>query len=52
MSLARFIDETIKVLGTDAAEALVKRVKMLRNNPGPSEAAFVTQFNDLLAQAY
>lgn len=49
MPLAQFIEETMKVLGTDADEVLVERVKMLRNNPGPDEAAFVTKFNDMLA---
>jgi uncharacterized oxidoreductase len=48
MPLAEFIAETIKLLGTDAEEILVERVKPLRNNPGPNEAAFVTQFNDRL----
>ena len=51
MPLAQFIDETIKVLGTDAEEVLVEGAKMLRNNPGPGEAALVTQFNDMMAQA-
>ena len=50
MPLKEFIDETIKVLGTDAEEILVERAKLLRNNPGPNEAAFVTQFNDLMLQ--
>jgi uncharacterized oxidoreductase len=49
MPLASFIEETLGVLGTDSEEVLVERVKMLRNNPGPGEAAFVTQFNDMLA---
>jgi uncharacterized oxidoreductase len=48
MPLASFIEETLGVLGTDLEEVLVERVKMLRNNPGPGEAAFVTQFNDML----
>jgi uncharacterized oxidoreductase len=48
MPLAEFIDEAITVLGTDAEEILVERVKPLRNNPGPNEGAFVTQFNDRL----
>jgi uncharacterized oxidoreductase len=52
MPLAEFIDETIKLLGTDAEEVLVERVKMLRNNAGPKEGAFVTQFNDMLAQPH
>jgi uncharacterized oxidoreductase len=50
MPLKEFIDETIKVLGTDAEEILVERAKPLRNNPGPNESAFVTQFNDLMLQ--
>jgi uncharacterized oxidoreductase len=50
MPLREFIDETIKVLGTDAEEILVERAKLLRNNPGPNEGAFVTQFNDLMLQ--
>jgi uncharacterized oxidoreductase len=50
MPLQEFIEETIKVLGTDAEEILVERAKPLRNNPGPNEGAFVTQFNDLMRQ--
>jgi hypothetical protein len=45
MPLAEFIEETISVLGTDAHEVLVERAKPLRNNPGPNEGAFVTEFN-------
>ena len=48
MPLKEFIDETIAVLGTDAEEILVERAKPLRNNPGPNESAFVTQFNDMM----
>jgi uncharacterized oxidoreductase len=51
MPLAEFIEETIRVLGTDVLEVLVERAKPLRNNPGPNEGAFVTEFNDLMAQA-
>jgi uncharacterized oxidoreductase len=50
MPLAEFIDETIKVLGTDAEEVLVERAKPMRNNVGPEEGAFVTQFNDMMLQ--
>ncbi len=50
MPLAEFIAETIKLLGTDAQEVLVERAKPLRNNAGPNEGAFVTQFNDMMAQ--
>ena len=49
MPLKDFIAETIQVLGTDADEVLVERVKMLRNNPGPNEHEFVNQFNDMMA---
>src|SRR5580692_3954772 len=49
MPLADFIKETIRVLGTDAEEVLVERAKSLRNNVGPDEAAFVIQFNDMMA---
>jgi uncharacterized oxidoreductase len=50
MPLAEFIDETIKVLGTGSEEVLVERAKPLRNNTGPAEGAFVTEFNDMMAQ--
>ena len=46
MPLAKFIEETMRVLGTDADEVLVEQAKPLRNNAGPHEAALVTQFND------
>jgi len=49
MPLAEFIEETMRVLGTDAEEILVERAKPLRNNVGPGEAAFVNQFNDMMA---
>ncbi len=50
MPLREFIDETVKVLGTDAEEILVERAKPMRNNVGPNEGAFVTQFNDFMQQ--
>ena len=50
MPLAEFIEETMRVLATDADEILVERAKPLRNNSGPNEAAFVFQFNDGMAQ--
>lgn len=49
MPLQDFIDETMALLATDADEVLVERVKMLRNNPGPDEGAFVNQFNNMMA---
>jgi uncharacterized oxidoreductase len=51
MPLKEFIDEAMTVLATNANEILVERVKVLRNNVGPDEGAFVTQFNDRLAQS-
>jgi uncharacterized oxidoreductase len=49
MPLDEFINETMNALGTDSDEVLVERVKILRNNPGPGEAAFVNQFNDMIS---
>lgn len=48
MPLKDYIAETIALLGTDADEILVERVLPLRNNAGPKEHAFVTQFNDMM----
>src|SRR5258705_292364 len=50
MPLAEFISETIEVMRTGAQEVLVERAKPLRNNVGPNEGGFVTQFNDTMAQ--
>ena len=47
MPLADFVEETMRVLRTDTDEVLVERAKPLRNNAGPNEAAFVTEFNDM-----
>ncbi|MGW9528551.1 SDR family oxidoreductase [Paenibacillus terrae] len=49
MPLAQFIEATIKVLGTDTDEVLVGDAKILRDNSGPNEGAFVTQFNDMMS---
>jgi len=51
MPLKAFIEETIKVLGTDSEEVLVEQAKPFRNNPGPNESALVTQFNDTMITA-
>lgn len=48
MPLKEFIAETISILGTDVDEVLVKVAAPLRNNPGPNEHRFVTQFNDMM----
>jgi len=49
MPLDQFIAETMRVLGADTEEVLVEQAKMLRNNPGPEEHAFVAKFNDMMA---
>ena len=51
MPLKDFIEETMKVLGTDANEILVEQAKPFRNNPGPNESALVTEFNDMMIGA-
>jgi uncharacterized oxidoreductase len=51
MPLADFIAESVKLLGTDADEILVERVKPLRNNAGPNEAAFFNKFQEMIARA-
>ncbi len=48
MPLGDFITETMAILGTDADEVVVERGRALRNNAGPNEGPFVTQFNDLM----
>jgi uncharacterized oxidoreductase len=52
MPLADFIAESVKLLGTDADEILVDRVKPLRNNAGPNEAAFFNKFQEMIAQSH
>lgn len=52
MPLADFIAESMKLLGTDADEILVERVKPLRNNAGPNEAAFFNKFQEMIAQSH
>src|ERR1700726_1529671 len=51
MPLKDFIEETMKLLGTDAKEIVVERAKPFRNNPGPNESALVTEFNDSMIGA-
>lgn len=52
MPLAAFIDESMKLLGTDANEILVERVNPLRNNVGTNEGAFFAKFQEMIAQAH
>ena len=51
MPLKDFIEETVKLLGTDAKEIVVEQAQAFRNNPGPNESALVTQFNDSMIGA-
>jgi uncharacterized oxidoreductase len=51
MPLKDFIEETMKLLGTDAKEIVVEQAQPFRNNPGPNENALVTQFNDSMVGA-
>jgi len=48
MPLKDFIEETVKLLGTETNEILVEQAKAFRNNPGLNESALVTQFNDTM----
>jgi uncharacterized oxidoreductase len=49
MPLDAFLAETMQKFAGDSDEILVDRVRMLRDNPGPGEWAFVEKFNDMLA---
>jgi uncharacterized oxidoreductase len=51
MPLKEFIEETMKLLATDAKEIVVQQAQPFRNNPGPNESALVTQFNDSMISA-
>ena len=48
MPLGAFIDETMRILETATTEAVVSVALPLRNNAGPQEHAFVTQFNQAM----
>lgn len=45
MPLADFIDETLRVLGTDAHEVLTERVGFLRRGAGPNDASATNELN-------
>ncbi|BDC43983.1 SDR family oxidoreductase [Paraburkholderia terrae] len=49
MPLDTFIEGAIEQLGTDTNEILVGPAVSMRANPGPSEHAWVNEFNDLFA---
>jgi uncharacterized oxidoreductase len=51
MPLKDFVEETMKLLATDAKEIVVRQAQPFRNNPGPNESALVTQFNDSMIGA-
>lgn len=50
MPLEDFIKETIRLLGTDTEEVIVEQAKMIRDQQGSNEGAFVTQLNDMASQ--
>jgi uncharacterized oxidoreductase len=52
MPLAEFIDETMKILATDADENIVERSQFFRKNPGPGEHALVNGFNDSMNESF
>ena len=52
MPLEDFIAETVQLLQGDSDEILVEKVLPLRNNAGPDEEKFVTQFNEMMAGHY
>ncbi len=49
MPLDIFIERTLAGLATDAEEVFVEEIRMLRDNPGSGEHAFVNAFNQSLA---
>jgi uncharacterized oxidoreductase len=51
MPLKDFVEETMKLLATDANEIVVQQAQAFRKNPGPNENALVTQFNDSMISA-
>lgn len=52
MPLDEYIAETMRLLASGADEVLVERVKMLRDNAGPNEYAFVKKFNAMMAEHF
>ena len=51
MPLKDFIEETMKLLATDANEIVVQQAQAFRKNPRKNENAFVMQFNDSMISA-
>ena len=51
MPLKEYIEETIRLLGTDTDEVLVERVKPQRSNAGPNERDFFTKYNDMVSSS-
>lgn len=50
MPLDAFITQTMEALAGDSEEALVELAAPLRNNAGPNEHKFVTEFNQHIAE--
>ena len=49
--LVDLIEETMKLLATDAKEIVAQQAQPFRNNPGPNESGLVKQFNDTMISA-
>ena len=52
MPLEKFINETMRLLGTDADEIVVDSARPLRDNAGPHEHALVDGFNQQLVALF
>lgn len=48
MPIKPFIEQSFKILETDAFEVVVTEAEPLRNNAGPNEHAFVEQLNEMM----
>ncbi|ADV84366.1 SDR family oxidoreductase [Terriglobus saanensis] len=49
MPLQEFLNETMRLLGTDTDEVVVEGAKRVRNNAGPNEHPYVIEFNNWLS---
>lgn len=50
MPLDQFVNETMKILATDADEIYVDAIKPIRDNPGSGEHAFFNAFNESVVE--
>lgn len=52
MPLNQFIAEAIELLGNDTNEIVIEAAKNLRNNTGPGEQSFVSDFNAYMRRLF